>query len=293
MLKYNKRKSGKPKKLSQVSDKLRSPDTSQSNIDEYFSPVAANDDNLLPESSLPSPDAAALPCATTSCASDVISRAEKKDVDCSENEIKALKTIAVEQKEKKNRVTNSDTSKKKKQTLRNTQLTEFFPVRRSNRKTFNSVMKEKHKNVENAILCAKEDGFEIREFPEKGRGVVTTKPLKRGDFVLEYHGELIDYTEACKRERLYAMKENTGCYMYYFKYRNKRYCIDATKESGRLGRLVNHSKKGNLKTQPIFLQDCPHLALFAGKDIEAGEELTYDYGDRSKEALEFHPWLAL
>ncbi|XP_042913754.1 N-lysine methyltransferase KMT5A-like, partial [Parasteatoda tepidariorum] len=153
--------------------------------------------------------------------------------------------------------------------------------------------KEKHKNVENAILCAKEDGFEIREFPEKGRGVVTTKPLKRGDFVLEYHGELIDYTEACKRERLYAMKENTGCYMYYFKYRNKRYCIDATKESGRLGRLVNHSKKGNLKTQPIFLQDCPHLALFAGKDIEAGEELTYDYGDRSKEALEFHPWLAL
>jgi len=29
------------------------------------------------------------------------------------------------------------------------------------------------------------------------------------------------------------------------------------------------------------------------RDIEPGEELLYDYGDRSKESLEAHPWLAL
>ncbi|GIX91505.1 hypothetical protein CEXT_618581 [Caerostris extrusa] len=152
-------------------------------------------------------------------------------------------------------------------------------------------MEEKHKMIEDAILSGVEEGFEIS--PNKGRGVVTSKALKRGDFVLEYYGELIDYEEALRRESIYAMKENTGCYMYYFKSSNKRYCIDATKESDRLGRLINHSKKGNLKTQSIYLKENPHLAFFACRDIEAGEELCYDYGDRSKQALKSHPWLAL
>lgn len=64
---------------------------------------------------------------------------------------------------------------------------------------------------------------QIKEFPGKGRGVITKKHIKRGEFVLEYYGELIDYEEAKEREALYATKENTGCYMYYFKFRNKRF----------------------------------------------------------------------
>lgn len=298
MLKHNKRKATKSKKNAQHSEKGNVKDISQSDICTYFSPVdATNGENeLFPESSLPSPDAAALPCATTSCPTNTILEGEQtENFKVNSHEANTNQEVSDEPKvDKKPKSTNSDVPKKKKPTqFRNSQLTDFFPVRRSNRKTFNSVMKEKHKHIENAILSAKEEGFEIKEFPGKGRGVITTKPFARGEFVLEYHGELIDYEEATERERLYAMKENTGCYMYYFKYNNKRYCIDATKESGRLGRLVNHSKKGNLKTQPIFLQESPHLALFAGRDIEAGEELTYDYGDRSKKALEFHPWLAL
>ena len=37
----------------------------------------------------------------------------------------------------------------------------------------------------------------------------------------------------------------------------------------------------------------PHLVLLAKEDIKAGEELTYDYGDRTRESLQNHPWLAL
>jgi len=37
----------------------------------------------------------------------------------------------------------------------------------------------------------------------------------------------------------------------------------------------------------------PYLILVAARDICIGEELLYDYGDRSKEAIEAHPWLAL
>lgn len=69
--------------------------------------------------------------------------------------------------------------------------------------------------------------------------------------------------------------------------------IDATAETGKLGRLVNHSRNGNLLTKVITVNNRPHLILIAKDNIPIGTELTYDYGDRSKEALLHHPWLAL
>lgn len=68
--------------------------------------------------------------------------------------------------------------------------------------------------------------------------------------------------------------------------------IDATAESGKLGRLVNHSRNGNLTTKTVVLNGKPHLVLVAKDDLQAGVEVTYDYGDRSREALQHHPWLA-
>ncbi len=63
----------------------------------------------------------------------------------------------------------------------------------------------------------------IKEFPLKGRGIVASKPFTKGEFVVEYIGDLIDMAEANEREKIYAKDENTGCYMYYFKYRNQQY----------------------------------------------------------------------
>jgi histone-lysine N-methyltransferase SETD8 len=70
------------------------------------------------------------------------------------------------------------------------------------------------------------------------------------------------------------------------------YSIDATAETGRLGRLLNHSKSGNLCTKTIEVNGIPHLILLAKEDVEPGCELTYDYGDRRKQTLRYHPWLA-
>ena len=70
------------------------------------------------------------------------------------------------------------------------------------------------------------------------------------------------------------------------------YSIDATQESGKLGRLLNHSKtSGNCHTKLVDVNNHPYLILAALRDIKSGEELMYDYGDRSKNALEAHPWL--
>ena len=68
--------------------------------------------------------------------------------------------------------------------------------------------------------------------------------------------------------------------------------MDATAESGKLGRLLNHSKAGNCKTRVVGVGDRPYLILVAARDIKEGEELQYDYGDRSKSSIESHPWLA-
>ena len=57
----------------------------------------------------------------------------------------------------------------------------------------------------------------------KGRGVVSTTPLKRGDFVCEYSGELITFDEAKRREKDYSDDSSIGCYMYYFEYKNTKY----------------------------------------------------------------------
>jgi [histone H4]-lysine20 N-methyltransferase SETD8 len=104
---------------------------------------------------------------------------------------------------------------------------------------------------------------------------------------------MISYDEAKQREAEYAKDTNIGCYMYFFQYKSKTWCVDATAETSRLGRLFNHSKLGgNCVTKIFDIDDKPHLILCAGQDIKAGEELTYDYGERNKDALESHPWLS-
>ncbi|XP_062125280.1 histone-lysine N-methyltransferase Set8 isoform X1 [Drosophila sulfurigaster albostrigata] len=174
----------------------------------------------------------------------------------------------------------------------NREMTDFFPVRRSVRKTKTAVKEEMMRNLEQAVLEERCEGLQIRHFTGKGRGVVAERRFKRNEFVVEYVGDLIAISEATDRERRYALDENAGCYMYYFKHKNQQYCIDATVDTGKLGRLINHSRNGNLMTKVVVIKQRPHLVLLAKDDIEPGEELTYDYGDRSKESLLHHPWLA-
>lgn len=172
----------------------------------------------------------------------------------------------------------------------------FMPIRRSERRrekknqTSDIIQKLKEVDNDESLLPLK-----VVEFPGKNRGIVPTIKLSKGDFVVEYSGELIEHTTAEERENRYAMDISKGCYMYYFKTNGKHYCIDATAETGRLGRLLNHSRlTPNCITKVIQIekQEQPRLVLIAKCDIEAGTELLYDYGDRSKESLAAHPWLA-
>ncbi|KAK3549618.1 hypothetical protein QTP86_005364 [Hemibagrus guttatus] len=148
---------------------------------------------------------------------------------------------------------------------------------------------EQKKHLDELITTGIEDGMMVKNIEGKGRGVFATQRFQKGQYVVEYHGDLLLKTDAKKREAVYSQEPDTGCYMYYFQYLTKTYCVDATKETDRLGRLINHSKNGNCQTKLHDINGIPHLILVASRDIEEGEELLYDYGDRSKASIAAHP----
>ena len=60
------------------------------------------------------------------------------------------------------------------------------------------------------------------EVEGKGRGVVSTRPFRRGELVCEYSGELISHKVAKEREEKYSSDTTIGCYMYYFTFKTKK-----------------------------------------------------------------------
>ncbi|XP_052793845.1 uncharacterized protein LOC128227385 [Mya arenaria] len=122
------------------------------------------------------------------------------------------------------------------------------------------------------------DGFSIDMYGFKGRGIKTLIGRDRGEFLLHYTGEKISGDEGERRER----RKSTG-YRFFFDSNGQKLCVDASKESGRLGRLVNHGNKKEANS--IMKHVDGHLFLFALRNIKAGEELLYDYG------LKDLPWM--
>ena len=80
-----------------------------------------------------------------------------------------------------------------------------------------------------------------------------------------------------------------SCFILVFSF-----SVDATKEDGTTGRLINHSRSNaNIKSMTIDVDGTPHIIFKANRDIKPTEELLYDYGDRASTSLRSHPWLKL
>lgn len=65
--------------------------------------------------------------------------------------------------------------------------------------------------------------LQVQHIEGKGRAVFATRCFQKGEYVVEYHGDLLQITDAKKREAEYALNPATGCYMYYFQYLCKTY----------------------------------------------------------------------
>lgn len=110
-----------------------------------------------------------------------------------------------------------------------------------------------------------EDRFmplEIRKSAIHSFGCYTTKRIRKGTLVVEYVGERLSYEEA---DDLYDPFPNT----YLFGLDGGKRIIDGYGVAA----FVNHSCKPNCETDQI----AGKMWIIALRDIEPGEELTYDY----------------
>ncbi|KDO46919.1 hypothetical protein CISIN_1g017646mg [Citrus sinensis] len=106
-----------------------------------------------------------------------------------------------------------------------------------------------------------------------GAGIVADEDIKRGEFVIEYVGEVID-DQTCE-ERLWKMK-HLGETNFYLCEINRDMVIDATYK-GNKSRYINHSCCPNTEMQKWIIDGETRIGIFATRDIKKGENLTYDY----------------
>lgn len=124
-----------------------------------------------------------------------------------------------------------------------------------------------------------------------GYGVRACVTIPRGHAITVYRGDLISYEEALVREPQYDVKAS---YMFFFEHSGKSMCVDAT-PSKHISRYINHDRKRpNLFVRKMIepRQGRPCLVMFSLCDIDVGEELLYDYGDRRPEVMKTHVWLS-
>ncbi|KAF5894831.1 histone-lysine N-methyltransferase NSD2 isoform X1, partial [Clarias magur] len=131
-----------------------------------------------------------------------------------------------------------------------------------------------------ADRCMNQD-FTKRLYPEtkiirtagKGWGLISLRDIKKGEFVNEYVGELID-EEECRARIKYA-QENDITHFYMLTIDKDR-IIDAGPK-GNYSRFMNHSCQPNCETQKWTVNGDTRVGLFAVCDIPAGTELTFNY----------------
>jgi len=106
-----------------------------------------------------------------------------------------------------------------------------------------------------------------------GWGVRTTKKIYEGEPIIEYIGEIVRPIIAERRQVLYEQEGNLGTYIFKL---DDNSLLDATKKGG-IARFLNHSCDPNCQSKRITLNGRKAIVLFAKRDIEPLEELSYDY----------------
>ncbi|XP_016353617.1 histone-lysine N-methyltransferase, H3 lysine-36 and H4 lysine-20 specific-like isoform X3 [Sinocyclocheilus anshuiensis] len=114
---------------------------------------------------------------------------------------------------------------------------------------------------------------EIFRTLSRGWGLRCVHDIKKGGFVNEYVGEVID-EEECRARIKHAQENNIG--NFYMLTLDKDRIIDAGPK-GNEARFMNHSCQPNCETQKWTVNGDTRVGLFALTDIPAGTELTFNY----------------
>lgn len=111
------------------------------------------------------------------------------------------------------------------------------------------------------------------QLPNAGKGLYTTTPVSKGEKVIEYKGEIIDWKEYEKR-----VAEDKDGYLFFI---NKKNCIDAYSTPQHKARYANDahglSRVKGLKNNCVYEIEDNKCFIVATRNIKAGEEIFVDY----------------
>ncbi|KAI9304731.1 hypothetical protein BJ944DRAFT_163042 [Cunninghamella echinulata] len=114
--------------------------------------------------------------------------------------------------------------------------------------------------------------LEIFLTESRGWGLRTLVPIKQGQLISEYCGEIITEKTCQQRiQTIYRRQKN-----YYFLNYDRGEVIDACTK-GSEARFINHGCDPNCHIEKWNRGGEYHLGVFASKNIEANTELCYDY----------------
>ncbi len=106
-----------------------------------------------------------------------------------------------------------------------------------------------------------------------GFGAYMAEPVKEGEFIAEYVGEIISYAECGRRSEIYDKLKVSFIFDL-----NDEVVIDSYRY-GNVERFINHSKKhANCKPLVKLVNGEHRIGFFAMKDLDPGVELFFDYG---------------
>jgi SET domain-containing protein len=101
----------------------------------------------------------------------------------------------------------------------------------------------------------------------QGFGVFALESMNKNKRIIQYEGELITHKQSLIREDRYLKRNEIWCFTV-----NRRWVRDANK-GGNVARFINHACKPNCYSQIVGHT----IWIRAGRNIETGEELTYNY----------------
>ncbi|KAJ1977878.1 histone methyltransferase set1 [Dimargaris verticillata] len=104
-------------------------------------------------------------------------------------------------------------------------------------------------------------------------GLFAMEPIQAADMVIEYVGEVIRQKVADHREKQYERQGIGSSYLFRL---DEDAVIDATK-MGNMARFINHCCQPNCTARIITVEGHKRIVIYAKQDIDAGEEITYDY----------------
>jgi SET domain-containing protein len=113
----------------------------------------------------------------------------------------------------------------------------------------------------------------VRRSVIHGRGVYATRLIKKGERIIEYKGERINWKEALRRHPHDPEQPN---HTFYFTVGDD--CVIDGGAKGNAARWINHSCNPNCEADMVEVKGQMHVFISALRDIKPGEELSYDYG---------------